>query len=398
MTGRAVILLSLAAFASAASLRATDPLLALISAEYGVTPGAASLVITAFALSYGLFQVFHGPIGDRYGKFRMVMLTTAVSGLTSLLCAAAPGVGTLVAARFVAGITIGALIPLSMAWIGDVVPYERRQATIARFLIGQMLGVAFGAAAAGLLGAWFGWRAIFVVLGVLFVAIAALLRVEMGRNASLALGGMHAVSLFAAFGRMVGLLKRPWVRVILATVALEGALANGAFAFIAWDLHERHGVSLGASGLFIAAFPAGGLLYAAVAARVVPALGERGLVLVGGAFLSFAYLAMSVAPGAGYVLVCIFCAGIGIYMMHNTLQVHATQMAPEARGAAVSLFALCLFTSQSIGIWLAARAIDAWGIVPVFAAAGIGLPLVALDFRRRLARHRGQTPSPGSDP
>ena len=120
-------------------------------------------------------------------------------------------------ARFVAGISIGALIPLSMAWIGDVVPYERRQATIARFLIGQMLGVAFGAAAAGLLGAWFGWRAIFVVLGVLFVAIAALLRVEMGRNASLALGGMHAVSLFAAFGRMVGLLKRPWVRVILAT-------------------------------------------------------------------------------------------------------------------------------------------------------------------------------------
>jgi len=186
--------------------------------------------------------------------------------------------------------------------------------------------------------------------------------------------------------------------VILATVALEGALANGAFAFIAWDLHERHGVSLGASGLFIAAFPAGGLLYAAVAARVVPALGERGLVLVGGSFLGLAYLGMTIAPGAGYVLGCVFCAGVGIYMMHNTLQVHATQMAPEARGAAVSLFALCLFTSQSIGIWLAARAIDAWGIVPVFAAAGIGLPLVALDFRRRLARHRGQTPSPGSDP
>jgi len=58
----------------------------------------------------------------------------------------------------------------------------------------------------------------------------------------------------------------------------------------------------------------------------------------------------------------------------------------EARGAAVSLFALCLFTSQSIGIWLAARVIDGWGILPVFAAAGIGLPLVALDFRRRLAR------------
>jgi YNFM family putative membrane transporter len=392
MTGRAVILLSLAAFASAASLRATDPLLALISVEYNVTPGSASLVITAFALSYGLFQVFHGPIGDRYGKFRMVMLTTALSGLTSLLCAAAPGVTALVAARFVSGITIGALIPLSMAWIGDVVAYERRQTTIARFLIGQMLGVAFGAAAAGVLGAWFGWRAIFVLLGGVFVAIAVLLRVELGRDPSLSRGGKREASLVAAFRRMLGLLRRPWVRVVVATVAIEGALANGAFAFIAWDLHHRHGVSLGSSGLFIAAFPAGGLLYAAVAARVVPALGERGLVLAGGTFLGLAYLTMTVAPDPSIVLVCIFFAGIGIYMMHNTLQVHATQMAPEARGAAVSLFALCLFTGQSIGIWLGSRVIDAWSIIPVFAAAGIGLPLVALDFRRRLARLRGQTP------
>ncbi len=126
------------------------------------------------------------------------------------------------------------------------------------------------------------------------------------------------------------------------------------------------------------------------------ALGERGLVLVGGSFLGLSYLAMTVAPGPGTVLVCIFGAGVGIYMMHNTLQVNATQMAPEARGAAVALFAFCLFTGQALGIWLAARVIDAWGVLPVFAAAAIGLPLLALDFRRRLGRRRGQTV--GSDP
>ncbi len=399
MTGRVVALLSLAAFASAASLRATDPLLALISAEYGVTPGAASAVITGFALSYGLFQLVHGPIGDRVGKFRTVMITTGLSGLTLFLCAAAPGIDALIAARFISGITVGALIPLSMAWIGDSVPYERRQATIARFLIGQMLGVAFGAAAAGMLAEWFGWRAIFVVLGLLFVAIAVLLVMELRSNTLVVQRASEVVSLGVAFRRMFGLFARPWVRVLLITVAIEGALANGAFAFIAWDLHQRHGVSLGASGMFIAAFPAGGLLYAAVAGHVVRALGERGMVLVGGGFLGLAYLAMTVAPGPGTVLVCIFGAGVGIYMMHNTLQVHATQMAPEARGAAVALFAFFLFTGQALGIWLAARVIDAWGVLPVFAAAGIGLPLLALDFRRRLGRHRGQTPGKtGSDP
>ena len=58
MDQRVVFLLSLAAFTSAASLRATDPLLALIAGEFGVTAGKAGAVITGFALSYGVFHFF----------------------------------------------------------------------------------------------------------------------------------------------------------------------------------------------------------------------------------------------------------------------------------------------------------------------------------------------------
>ena len=45
--------------------------------------------------------------------------------------------------------------------------------------------------------------------------------------------------------------------------------------------------------------------------------------------------------------------GLGFYMMHNTLQTHATQMAPERRGAAVSSFAACFFLGQSAGVGVA---------------------------------------------
>ena len=63
---------------------------------------------------------------------------------------------------------------------------------------------------------------------------------------------------------------------------VEGALLYGATAFVALDLHLRFGLSLGASGSMVAAFALGGLLYAAFAGRLVPRLGERGLVLGGG--------------------------------------------------------------------------------------------------------------------
>jgi predicted MFS family arabinose efflux permease len=387
MTGRAVVVLSLAAFASAAALRATDAILPLIAGSFGTTPGGASAVITGFAVAYGLLQLVNGPIGDRVGKYRMVFWVTAISALGNLACALAPSLPILVAARFATGATVGAIVPLAMAWIGDAVPYERRQAVLARFLIGHMFGVAFATSASGFLGERYGWQAMFYLLTALYAATALLLHLEMRRNPLTREARPDTGPIGDAFRRMAALTRRPWVRVMLLTVFVEGALFYGAIAFVALDLHLRFGLSLGASGSMVAAFAAGGLLYAAAAGRVVPRLGERGLVLAGGILIALGFLGLAAAP-AGYALPCMVALGSGLYMLHNTLQVHATQMAPEARGGSLALFACSLFTGQSAGVWLASHAVDEMGARPVFLVAAVGLSLLALDFRRRLARLR----------
>jgi YNFM family putative membrane transporter len=386
MIGRAVLFLSFAAFASAASLRAVDPLLPLIAGEFHVTAGAAASVITAFSIAYGLLQLVMGPLGDRYGKFRMVVILCALSALGCLACAAAPTLLALLLARFAAGATVGAIVSQAMAWIGDAVPYERRQTVLARFLIGHMLGVAFGTAGSGALGEWLGWRAIFVALALLYAVTAALLWSEMRRNPHTRESVPAASSFGAAFRRIGSLLQGHWVRVILVVVFVEGALFYGALAFVPFYLHQRFGASVAASGALAAVFAAGGLVYAATASRIVPRLGERGLALGGGAALALGYLGLVAAPHAAFAIPCMFAVGIGLYMLHNTLQVNATQMAPQARGAAVALFACFLFTGQSLGVWLGSRAVDGLGVRPVFAVAGLALPLLAAEFARRLAR------------
>ncbi len=388
MHGRAVLLLSLAAFASAAALRASDPLLPLIAGSFGTTPGGASAVITGFALAYGLLQLVNGPIADRIGKYRMVCWVTAISAVGNLACALAPSLPLLVAARFATGATVGAIVPLAMAWIGDAVPYERRQPVLARFLIGHMLGLGLATSAAGFLGERYGWQAMYFALAGLYALTALLLFAELRRNpltreARAATGG-----LVDAFRRMAALARRPWVRVILAIVFVEGLLLYGATAFIALDLHLRFGLSLGASGSIVAAFALGGLFYAAFAGRIVPRLGERGLALGGGAFIAASLLGLAAAPAAAWALPCMVALGMGVYMLHNTLQLHATQMAPEARGGALALFACSLFTGQSAGVWLASHVVDAAGARPVFVVAALGLFALSLDFRRRLAKLR----------
>lgn len=71
-------------------------------------------------------------------------------------------------------------------------------------------------------------------------------------------------------------------------------------------------------------------------------------------------------------------------MLHSTLQVNATQMAPQARGLSVSLFAFFLFTGQSVGVALAAPVVDRYGARPVFATAAMILILVGFWFRAQL--------------
>jgi predicted MFS family arabinose efflux permease len=387
MHTRTVTILAFGAFASAAGVRTGDPLIALIAAQYAVSPGeAAAALTTSFVVSYGLLQIAWGPLGDRLGRLRLAWICSAISALGALACVLAPSLLLLGIARFVSGATVGALIPLSMAWIGDVVPYERRQATIARFLIGNILGASLGAAAAGALGEHVGWRSVFALLGILYVAIAVLLAQELRRNPLARRPGGAPPSLAQAFRAMAGLVRRPWVRVILATVFIEGALFFGPLAFAAYDLHHRHGVSTSASGALVAAFGFGGLLYALFANRAVPRLGERGLAAAGGVALGAAYFGMFLAPAAGWAVPALLSAGAGFYMFHNTLQVNATQMAPEARGGAVALFAFCLFTGQSAGVWVSARVVDAWGTRPLYAVCAAGLLAVAFVFRNRLRR------------
>jgi predicted MFS family arabinose efflux permease len=388
LPGRAVLLLSLAAFASAAALRAADPLLPLIAGEFGTTPGGAAAVITGFAVAYGLLQLVNGPLADRVGKYRMVFLITAISAAGNLACALAPSLATLVAARFLTGATVGGIVPLAMAWIGDAVPYERRQLVLARFLVGHMLGVAFATSVSGFLGERFGWQAMFYLLTVLYAATALLLYLELRRNPQTRAQQADATPLAAAFRRMASLTRLPWVRVVLATVFIEGALFYGALAFVALHAHQRFGLGLGASGAVAAMFAAGGLLFAAAAGRLLPRFGEIGLVMGGGGLMTLGFLGLAAAPAPGWAVPCVVALGAGIYMMHNTLQVHATQMAPETRGAALAIFACSLFTGQSVGVWLASHAVDAAGARPVFVAAAVGLLLLALDFRRRLARLR----------
>lgn len=385
---RTLILLSLSAFASAANLRVCDSLLPQIASQFGTTVGSAAAVVTAFAISYGFAQVVVGPLGDARGKIFMVMAGSLWAGVWSALAAMAPDFLPLLVGRLLAGAGAAAVIPIAIAWIGDVVAYDQRQPVLARFLSGQIMGIVFGQAVGGILGDLVGWRGTMMLVGGLHVAAGTLLLIEMRRQPQGAKGTGQARWGDAAISAM-RVLQSPWVRIMLATVFIEGFAMFGAFAFVGAELHLRFGVSLAAAGMMLAVLGAGAMLYVVSAGYLVQRLGQAGLVRWGSLLIALGYVTLAVMPVVWLAIPAIAFVGLGFYMFHNTLQTNATQMAPEARGLAMSLFAFTLFVSQSVGVALAGPIMDRYGARPIFVVAAVILVAVAFWFRRHLLRRSG---------
>jgi len=384
----AVLALSLAAFGSGISLRLTDALLPLFAREFGITLGHAANAITAFSVAYGLSQLFFGPVGDRFGKYRVIAWACAACALTTMLCGLAQGFAQLEFARLLAGATAAAIIPLSMAWIGDVVPYDKRQPVLARFLIGQILGLSAGVFVGGFAADHLSWRVPFFGIALGYIAIsAALFAINRQLPAHARVLNRvegHAVRrVVSEFGQV---LARPWARVVLLTVFLEGAFLYGAFAFIATHLHEHFGLPLAAAGSTLMLYGFGGLLFAVASATLVRRLGEVGLTMYGGLLLAASLLVIGVAPVWWWAVPGCFVAGLGFYMLHNTLQINATQMAPERRGAAVASFASSFFLGQAVGVAVYGALVAHIGTHAVIASGALGVLLVALTFSRLRAR------------
>jgi YNFM family putative membrane transporter len=382
----AIGLLALASFAAQAMVRSTDSLLPQIAADLEVSVGAASVVVTFYMLAHAAVQLVIGPIGDRTGKYLCVAFASAAAAVMVACCGLAPTLPLLVAARLGSGLATGWIIPLALAFVGDVIPYERRQQVIGRFLSGQILGQLFGQAAGGVLGDYFGWRNVFFILAALLGLAAAGLFYELWRNPITRLGGAAQQPRRGFVADYSAVLRSPWARLVIVMAFIESSAMFGAFTYVGADLHLRFGVTFTLVGLFIGAFAIGGLIYSLSVRQLVYRFGPTGIAAGGGMLLALAFVMLALERHYAIAPAAITMIGLGFYMLHNTLQTNATQMAPEARGTAVAIFSSSLYLGQTAGVAVGGLVFDRFTAVPLFLIAGVALLALGFWFARAIRR------------
>lgn len=389
---RSVLLLSLGCFCSMATQRICDAMLPELSREFDTSMARTAQVVSLFAVVYGLAQLFYGSLGDRYGKFRLLTYTTLASGLGCLLSALSGNLDMLVAARVLTAMVTAAIIPMAMAWTGDAVPYERRQETLARVGLGTTMGIVGGQLLGGVFADTLGWRWAFVLMTVIFAVVGLFLRADLSRQAAAAAptGPRQGV-----LSQTRDVLRDAWARKLLAMAVIQGGGGFGIVAIVASHLHETHGLALSSAGAIVALFGLGGVIYMALARHLIRRLGEHGMAVAGGCGVAASMVSVGLLPWWQPAPVAMLLGGFSFFMLHNTLQANATQMAPKARGLGVSMFATALFLGQALGVMIATSLIPRLGSGPVVSGGSLLLAGFALWLSVQLRRRAQQAQAAG---
>lgn len=147
-----------------------------MAGAFGTSFARVQWVVLAYLLAMTATIVSAGRLGDLAGRRRVMLAGTGIFVLGSTLCALAPTLPALVAARSLQGLGAAAMMALTMALASETVPGEKMGSAMGVLTTMSAVGTALGPSLGGLLLGHFGWQALFLVnlpLGIAALALAA---------------------------------------------------------------------------------------------------------------------------------------------------------------------------------------------------------------------------------
>jgi EmrB/QacA subfamily drug resistance transporter len=381
--------------------------------DFGVSAPSMSIAITSYLLSLAIFIPASGKVADRFGSRQVFRAAIAVFTIGSILCAQAPNVPCLVAARLFQGLGGAMMLPVGRLVLMRSV--ERREMVSAMSwvlvpaLIGPLLGPPFG----GFIVSHFDWRWIFYInvpiglLGILLVSV--FIDDVKGETAKpfdgvgMVLAGTSLGSLFFGFeltshpgeaNLVISLLSVGLISGIayviharraddpildlslmrvpsFGTSLIAGSLTRitqGAQPFLLpLMLQLEFGLSPAESGSMTVATALGSLLMKPVAPRVLRRFGFRNSLVVLGLVAALGYAACAFfRPGWPYSAMFAVLVASGFFMSfqftaYNT--VAYDKIVPARMSSATSFYTTFQQLMLSVGICVGALALQASMVV-----------------------------------
>ena len=164
-----------------------------LAREWGLSKGALGPVFSAGLFGLMIGALLFGPLADRIGRKKIIILSTLAFGVGTLVTAFVHDVDALLVIRFLTGLGLGGAMPNAIAMTSEFNPRRRRATMVMIMFCGFSVGAALGGWLAAALIPQFGWRAVFVVGGVVPLLLVPVLALRLPESVRFLVlkGGAH---------------------------------------------------------------------------------------------------------------------------------------------------------------------------------------------------------------
>lgn len=370
---RIIMLLGLAGFIVMADNWVVSPILPAIAQNLNIDIAKAGLLITAYMIPFGFFQIVFGPLADRFGKKQVITFSVVMFTVATGLCALGSNLTNLMIFRALTGVFAASVMPISLALIGDIFPISERQGAIGTFMGVSFLGQGLSMAIGGTIAFFFNWRGVFGIYSLFALIPTVLLFVNYKSLPS----EKHPDSkIFAPYIRLLGNSRSLFTYII---VLLEGIFIVGSFSYAGAYISKTYGFNYFYIGLIMTAFGIMTVIGGRLSGKIAQKIGARKILSTG---LISAAAANIIIFFFGNILplliIGVALLGLGFIFTHSTLLTRATEFAQKARGAAMSLVAFCFMGGGGVGTAIGGRLISATSLNQLFLIYGIALAVTLL--------------------
>jgi MFS family permease len=334
--------------------------------HFGVSTGAAALVLPAYLVPFAVLQLVSGTIGQRLGPARTIRAAYAAYAAASLAAAATSVLGTLLVARALQGAANAFTTPLLLAALAESVPEQTLGRSMGTFAAVQTAGVVSAPLLGGLAGEA-DFRLAFVIPAGVALVLALVPLPGRGRPV-------------AAVARLRSALNRgvAWVS---AGAFLAYLAITGVSLLVALRAADGFGLGPTSRGLLLAGFGAAGVVVGRPAGTLVDRYGRVPVACAGALVCAVVVPLLGVVPSAGWLAVGWLAAGLGSTLVWAGLNTLAVEAAPANRAGAVSFIGAWKFAGNAVAplVWVPIYEVRA---ALAFGLAGAGCLALAGTVRR----------------
>jgi len=200
------LVVGILALASSTSIMSTDmysPSLPDLAKWFDTTPSNVKLTISLNMLAFGLAQLLHGPLSDRFGRRPVILCSLVSVAILCVGCALAQTIEQLIAMRILLGIAAAAEAVVGLAILKDL--YDEQQQVKALALLGMVIAVtpAVAPIAGGYLHVAFGWQSNFYVISAMALLSAGIVAAMLPESAVIDKQGLRARRVLQGYGRLL---------------------------------------------------------------------------------------------------------------------------------------------------------------------------------------------------